>query len=192
MTLVLLHGTGGDENDLLQLGRELAPKAALLSPRGHVLENGLPRFFRRIAEGVFDTEDLVFRTHELADFIQAASKTYGLGTVPLVAVGYSNGANIAASLLFLHPKLLSGAVLFRPMVPYKPKKLPDLSGVRVLISAGRADQIVPKEQPKLLFDLFRASHAEATVHWENSNHSMAAAEVQFARNWFLELPWFRK
>src|SRR5213593_9983 len=115
-TLLLLHGTGGNERDLIPLGRELDPNAALLSPRGKVLERGMPRFFRRLAEGVFDLEDLTFRTHELADFIQAASAAYGFDLRRVVAVGFSNGANIAGSLLLLHPGLLPRAALFRPMV----------------------------------------------------------------------------
>lgn len=192
LTLLLLHGTGGDENDLLELGHKLSPAAALLSPRGRVLENGMPRFFRRKAEGVFDLEDLVFRTHELAGFVEAASKTYGFETSRLVAAGYSNGANIASTLLLLHPELLAGAILFHPMVPFMPEKLPDLSGVGVLITAGLADQIVPQEQTKLLFDLFKRSHVDATLHWENTTHALAEGEVQFAREWLYKFPWRKK
>jgi len=187
MTLLLLHGTGGDENDLLELGHELAPRAALLSPRGRELENGAPRFFRRLAEGVLDIQDLVFRTHELADFLEAASRTYGFDASRLVAVGYSNGANIAASLLLLHPMTLAGAVLFRPMMPFLPKKLPDLSGTSVLIASGLRDQIIPREQPKELGDLFRRSHANAILHWEDSTHALAEPEVMFARDWLSKL-----
>ena len=124
ITLLLLHGTGGNENSLLPLGRSLAPGCALLSPRGKVLENGMPRFFRRLAEGIFDLEDLVFRTNELADFVKDASKVYKFDLTKVIAVGYSNGANIAASVLLLHPGLLAGAVLFRPMVPLVPDKSP--------------------------------------------------------------------
>lgn len=192
MTLLLLHGTGGDENDLLQLGHDLSPRAALLSPRGRVVESGMPRFFRRIAEGVFDTEDLIFRTHELAGFVEAASRNYGFDTSRLVAVGYSNGANIASSLLLLHPRLLTGAILFRPMVPFMPEKLPDLSGVSVLIAGGLADQIVPREQTKLLLDLFSRSHADATLHWQDSTHAIAEGEVQFAREWLSKFPSLKK
>jgi predicted esterase len=191
MTLLLLHGTGGDENDLLQLGRELSPRAALLSPRGRILENGAPRFFRRMAEGVFDTKDLVFRTHELASFLEAASRAYGFDASRLVAVGYSNGANIAASLLLLHPKSLAGAILFRPMVPFVPENLPDLSGTRVLILAGLSDQVVPREQTKQLHDLLQKSRADVTLHWRESNHAIAEAEVQFARDWLSKLPRFQ-
>jgi phospholipase/carboxylesterase len=183
MTLLLLHGTGGDENDLLKLGHELSPNAALLSPRGRILENGAPRFFRRLAEGVFDTKDLIFRTHELAGFLEAASRIYGFDTSRLVAVGYSNGANIAASLLLLHPKSLAGAILFRPTVPLVPEKIPDLFGTSVLIAGGLRDQVVPREQTKRLLDLFKRSHADVTIHWEDSSHALAEQEILFARDW---------
>src|SRR5438876_7450875 len=143
-TLLLLHGTGGNERDLIPLGRELDPRAALLSPRGKVLENGMPRFFRRLAEGVFDLEDLKKRTNELADFIAAAAQHYELAADQIVAVGYSNGANIAASLLLLRPETLRTAVLFRVMVPLVPEKVPDLSSVRVWIGAGYQDPIIPR------------------------------------------------
>src|SRR5262245_44495731 len=142
-TLLLLHGTGGNERDLIALGRELDPNAALLSPRGKVLEHGMPRFFRRLAEGVFDLEDLGFRTNELADFVAAATQHYGFAPENLVAVGYSNGANIAAAMLLLRSEILPGAILFRAMVPLHPDKLPNLSSVRVWIGAGSYDPIIP-------------------------------------------------
>src|SRR5687767_12070839 len=132
-TLLLLHGTGGDEHDLLDLGRALNPRAALLSPRGQVLENGMPRFFRRLAEGVFDLDDLRQRTHNLAAFVAHASEAYQFDPQRVIAVGYSNGANIAASALLLHPQVLAGAVLFHAMVPLVPKELPDLRGVPVFM-----------------------------------------------------------
>ncbi len=135
-TLLLLHGTGGNERDLIPLVRGLDSRAALLSPRGKVLENGMPRFFRRVAEGVFDLDDLKKRTNELADFVAAAAQHYGFASDKVVAVGYSNGANIAASMLLLRPKTLRGAVLFRAMVPLVPESLPDLSSVCVWIGAG--------------------------------------------------------
>ena len=191
MTLLLLHGTGGDENDLLELGNELSRSAALLSPRGRTLENGAPRFFRRISEGVLDTEDLIFRTHELARFLEAASRIYGFDASRHVAVGYSNGANIAASLLLLHPKSLADAILFRPMMPFVPEKLPDLSGTRVLIASGLRDQIVPREQPKQLLDLFRRCHADVILHWEESTHALAEPEVLVAKDWLSKLKFQR-
>ena len=155
------------------------------------MENGMPRFFRRLAEGVFDTEDLVFRTHELAAFVETACRAYDLDANRLVAVGYSNGANIAASLLLLHPALLAGAILFRPMVPFVPKRLPDLSGVEVLVAGGLADQVVPRAQTEGLVDLLKRSRAHTTVHWEDSTHSMAEGEVLFAKAWLWRLPEFK-
>src|SRR5438046_9830569 len=138
-TLLLLHGTGGNERDLIPLGRELDPRAALLSPRGKILENGMPRFFRRLAEGVFDLEDLKNRTNELADFVAAAAQHYGFAADKVVAVGYSNGANIAASLLLLRTEVLSAAVLFRAMVRLIPYTLPLLSSLRVWFGAENDD-----------------------------------------------------
>jgi phospholipase/carboxylesterase len=145
-TLLLLHGTGGDENDMIGLGQQIAPGAALLSPRGKVLENGLPRFFRRFSEGVFDEEDLKLRARELADFVREASSVYGFDRKNVVGVGYSNGANIAAVLHLLFPRVLKGSVLFRPMVPLVPDQLPDLSGVMVFVASGLLDPIVPKQE----------------------------------------------
>ncbi|HEX2739036.1 MAG TPA: alpha/beta hydrolase, partial [Rubrobacter sp.] len=154
-TLLLLHGTGGNEEDLIPLGQDLAPDAAILSPRGKVLEFGAPRFFRRLAEGVFDHEDLLFRTHDLAGFVEAASEEYGFDLSKLVAVGYSNGANIAASTIFLHPGLLRAAVLFRAMVPFEPEVTPDLSGMPVFIAAGRRDRMIPPDNAQRLADILR-------------------------------------
>src|SRR5262249_48561513 len=148
-----LHGTGGNERDLIPLGRELDPNAALLSPRGRVLENGMPRFFRRLAEGVFDLEDLKLRTSELADFVTAAAQHYGFGLDNLVTVGYSNGANIGTSMLLLRPKIMHAAILFRAMVPLIPDTLLDLSSVHVWVGAGDQDPIVPALQTKALSKL---------------------------------------
>ena len=155
-TLLLLHGTGGNERDLLPLGRELDPNASLLSPRGKILENGMPRFFRRLAEGVFDLEDLKTRTNELADFVASAMRHYKLDADHIVGVGYSNGANIAASMLLLRPEIMHAAILFRAMVPLVPENLPDLSSVRVWIGAGSQDPIIPHPKPKILSTFFAA------------------------------------
>ena len=182
-TLLLLHGTGGDENDLLPLGRSLLPGAAMLSPRGNVLERGAPRFFRRLAEGVFDQEDLALRTEELAQFIEAASVTYALERDGLVAVGFSNGANIAGSLLLRKPGLLRGAVLLSPMVPYEPGALPDLAGTAVFIGAGRNDPIAPTEQVERLASILRAAGADVTVHWQNAGHTVTKDELDAAQRW---------
>src|SRR5438874_9710439 len=154
-TLLLLHGPGGNERDLIPLGHDLDPNASLLSPRGKVLENGMPRYFRRLAEGVFDLEDLKKRTHELADFVVSAVAHYKIDIENMIAVGYSNGANIAASLLLLRPELLSAAILFRAMVPLIPETEPDLDSVRVWIGAGSNDPIVPASETEDLADLLR-------------------------------------
>lgn len=182
-TLVLLHGTGGDENDLLDLGRLLAPRAALLSPRGKVLENGMPRFFRRLAMGVFDLEDLQHRTHELADFVTAAAEVYKLNPQRIIAVGYSNGANIAASTLLLRPEVFSAAVLFHPMVPLVPEDLPDLSGVPIFIGAGRFDTMIPPEQAQKLVLLLQQAGADVALEWQPGGHALTQAEVQAAVEW---------
>ncbi len=182
-TLLLLHGTGGDEDDLLPLGRALLPGAGMLSPRGKVLERGAPRFFRRLAEGVFDQEDLAHRTAELGDFIVAATKTYELQPDGVVAVGFSNGANIAASLLLRRPGVLRGAVLLSPMLPFEMDALPDLSGTSVFIGAGRNDPIVPARQAERLADLLRQAGADVTLHWEPGGHGITKGEVDAARRW---------
>jgi phospholipase/carboxylesterase len=181
--LLLLHGTGGNEDDLVPLGRTLAPGSPLLSPRGQVLENGMPRFFRRHAEGLFDLDDLRLRAQELARFLTEARKRYELGDVAPIAVGFSNGANIAAALLLLHPGSLSAALLLRPMVPLVPDPLPVLADVRVLIAAGRQDPIVSPEQSQALADLLAQSGAEVTVHWSNAGHSLSRDDLQAGERW---------
>ena len=182
-TLLLLHGTGGDENSLLSLGQALAPHAGLLSPRGRVSEGGAPRFFRRLAEGVLDQEDLAFRTGELARFIAEAATQYGFDASRVVAVGFSNGANIAASLLFRNPGVLHGAALLSPMLPFEPATLPDLAGTRVFIGAGQADPLVPVAQVEQLASLYEAAAAEVTLHWEAGGHQITMTEVEAARTW---------
>lgn len=182
-TLLLLHGTGGDENDLLPLGRTIAPGAALLSPRGRVLEHGMPRFFRRLAEGIFDREDLIARTHELADFVRTASAAYGFDGGRVIAAGYSNGANIAASMMLLRPEALHGAVLYRAMVPLEPEVMPDLSGRSVFAAAGRADAMIPAAETERLAALLRGAGAEVTLHWEPGGHALTASEVQASAVW---------
>jgi predicted esterase len=184
--LLLLHGTGGDENDLLPLGRTLLAGAGMLSPRGNVLERGAPRFFRRRAEGVFDQEDLSRRTEELATFIEAAAATYALERDGIVAVGFSNGANIAGSLLFRRPGLLRSAVLLSPMVPYEPDVLPDLSGTSVFLGAGRNDPIAPAAQVERLASLLREAGADVTVHWQQSGHTITKDELEAAQRWMAQ------
>lgn len=182
-TLLLLHGTGGNEESLIQLGRTLAPGAALLSPRGRVLESGMPRFFRRVAEGVFDVPDLKRRAEELGDFVLAAVRRYGLDPDRLAAVGFSNGANIGGGLLLRRPRLLRAALLFRPMLPFEPETLPDLRGVEVLLSAGRHDPLSPPPGVERWAELLRASGARAEIAWDEGGHSLDAGVVAAARAW---------
>jgi phospholipase/carboxylesterase len=182
--LLLLHGTGGDENDLLTLGRHLSAGAALLSPRGKVLENGMPRFFRRLAEGVFDLEDLAVRTRELGDFVDRAREHYGIGKP--IAVGFSNGANIAASLLLTQPEALAGAVLMRAMVPFVPRTLPALDGLPVLILSGAADPLVPAADRDRLAKLFADAGAAVTYQTVPAGHNLAPQDVAAAAKWLAD------
>ncbi len=186
-TLLLLHGTGGDENDLIPLGRALNPEAALLSPRGKVLENGRPRFFRRLAEGVFDEEDLKRRTHELADFIAQAAEHYRFAPANVLAVGYSNGANIASSLLLLRPGVIRGAALLRPMIPFHPETLADLGGAPVLLLAGNQDPIVPADEPRALADLLRRAGAEVALAFEDAGHGLTPESLDTVKKWLAAL-----
>ena len=186
-TLLLLHGTGGNERDLIPLARELDSHAALLSPRGKVLENGMPRFFRRLAEGVFDLEDLKYRTNELADFVAASAAHYEFAADKVVAAGYSNGANIAASLLLLRPEILSAAILFRAMVPLVPDKQPKLSFMPVWIGAGTNDPIVLTSETKRLAELLRSAGADVTMRHFQAGHELTPADVEAARDWLTTL-----
>ncbi len=185
-TLLLLHGTGGNEDDLLPLGHEIAQGAALLSPRGQVLENGMPRFFRRLAEGVFDQQDLTLRTGQLRTFIKNAEEAYGLPQQKLTAVGFSNGANIAASLLLRYPDALAGAILIRAMVPFIPEPVPDLLQKPILLLSGTADSIVPPENTQALHDLLRSSGANVQLHWERAGHGLTKGDLTAAQTWLAE------
>jgi len=182
-TLIVLHGTGGNENDLIGIGQAVAPGAAILSPRGNVSENGASRFFKRLAEGVFDPKEVRSRADELARFIRAAITRYGLDPTRIYALGYSNGANVASTVMFVEPALLQGAILFRPMVVFEPEETRDLSGSSVLISAGRMDPIVPASSVERLVELFEASRAEVTLKWQLTGHSLAPSEVREAAEW---------
>ncbi len=182
-TLIVLHGTGGDENDLIGIGQAIAPGAAILSPRGNVLENGALRFFKRLAEGVFDPKEVRSRGEELAHFIRAAISKYALDPGRTFALGYSNGANIASTVMFMEPALLQGAILFRPMLVFEPDDRPDLSGAAVLISAGRMDPIVPITSVERLAELFEVSHADVTLEWQPAGHNLVPSEVREAANW---------
>jgi phospholipase/carboxylesterase len=187
-TFLLLHGTGGNEEDLISLAYELDQSAAILSPRGKVLENGVaPRFFRRLTEGVFDVEDLKFRTNELANFVKNASNTYGFDMDHLIAVGYSNGANIASSMLLLRPEVLSAAILFRAMVPLLPQVLPDLTNKHIFMSSGLHDPIIPKQETERLIGLFKKAGAKVSLHWQNSGHELRMNEINTAREWLSNL-----
>jgi phospholipase/carboxylesterase len=182
-TLIVLHGTGGDENDLIGIGQTIAPGAAILSPRGNVLENGAPRFFKRLAEGVFDAREVRSRGEELARFIRAAILKYGLNPERVFALGFSNGANVASTVMFIEPGLLRGAILLRPMVVFEPDERPDLSAAGVLISAGRMDPIVPTESVERLVELFETSHAEVTLRWQLAGHNLLPSEIREAAEW---------
>jgi phospholipase/carboxylesterase len=180
--LLLLHGTGGDENDLLSLGRMISPGSALLSPRGKILENGMPRFFRRLAEGVFDEEDVRLRANELADFVAEARKAYGFDAP--IALGFSNGANIAAAMLQLRPEALSGAALLRAMVPLSSAPQADLSGKRVLMVSGAMDPIIPADNAKQLAASLSASGAEVQHDVLPTGHNLSQTDLQLLVKWF--------
>ena len=180
-TVLLLHGTGGNERDLLDLGTAVAPGARLLGVRGQVMEAGMPRFFRRIAEGVFDEADIVRRAADLAAFVPAAASTYGFDSAQVVALGYSNGANIAAAMLLLHPGVLSAAVLFRSMVPLAPAHSPEPRATPVLIANGQVDPIIPRTNAERLVALLQDAGADVTLHWEPVGHALTPADVARAR-----------
>jgi predicted esterase len=183
-TLLVLHGTGGNENDLIGIGQAIAPGAAILSPRGNVLEHGAPRFFKRLAEGVFDPKEVRSRAEELARFIRAASITYRLDPSRIFAFGYSNGANIASTVMLVEPGTIQGSILFRPMVVYKPPDKADLSGSSIFISAGRLDSIVPTDSVEQLAEMFRSGNADVTLKWQISGHNLVPSEVREAAEWF--------
>lgn len=182
--LLLLHGTGGDENSLLPLAEMIDPESAVLSVRGNVLENGMPRFFRRLAEGVFDEEDLIYRTQELHHFLDDAAKEYQFDRNNIVAIGYSNGANIAASLLFLMNDSLKSAILHHPMVPIRGIPLPNLTGTDVFIGAGTNDPICPQQESVELQELLEGAGASVAIHWENYGHQLTITEVEKAKEWY--------
>jgi len=182
-TLLLLHGTGGTEDDLIPLGNELAPNASILSVRGRVLENGMPRFFRRLEEGVFDLEDLKMRTDELAEFITKSSSKYMFDEKRIIAVGYSNGANIAASLLLRRPESLAGAILFRAMVPYSPTVMPDLSNKSIILLEGLYDPIVSTAEAERLLEIFTNAQSNVTLKWQDSGHNLTNEDIIAAKKW---------
>lgn len=186
VTLLALHGTGGDESDLIPLVRHVAPGARILSPRGGVLERGMPRFFRRLAEGVFDERDLTDRAAALAAFVGHAATSYGFDPTKVVALGFSNGANIAAAVLLLHPGVLRAAALLRPMVPLEPARLPSLDQIPVLISAGFNDPIVPRASTERLASLLKSAGASVELHWQAGGHGLAVGEDAVLKRWLAE------
>lgn len=182
-TLVVLHGTGGDENDLIGIGQAVAPGAAIVSPRGNVLENGAPRFFRRLAEGVFDPREVHSRAEELARFVRAAAVTYRLDPTRIFALGYSNGANVASTVMLVEPDVFRGAVLLRPMLVYEPTERADLSGKAAVISSGRMDPIVPADSVERLVELLKSAGADVTVKWQLTGHNLTPGEIRDAADW---------
>ena len=182
-TLLMLHGTGGDEHDLVPLGASLLPGAAILSPRGAVSERGAARFFKRLAEGVFDLEDLALRTQQLIRFVNGAVEKYELDRSRLIAVGLSNGANIAASVLLTTPNVFSHAILFRAMVPFEPKQPTKLGGTPVLLSSGEWDPIATPEQARRLQSLLTAAGAVASINFFNAGHELTRDDVLDAAHW---------
>jgi phospholipase/carboxylesterase len=185
-TLVLLHGTGGNEEDLLPLADIIAPKASVLGIRGNVLENGMPRFFRRLSEGVFDEEDLIFRTKELNEFLDEAAENYHFNRENLVAIGYSNGANIAASLLYHYQSSLKGAALFHAMVPRRGVEIPSANEIPIFIGAGKLDPLIPAKETKELIDDLNRAGANVSEHWGEGGHQLTRDEVMGAKTWFEE------
>lgn len=184
-TLLLLHGTGGNELDLLPLARRIDGEANVLSVRGNVQENGMPRFFRRLAEGVFDEEDLIFRTKELNSFLDEAADKYEFDRENILAIGYSNGANIATSLLFHFQNAIKGAILHHPMVPRRGIELPNLIGKSVFITAGTNDPICSPQDSVELQTLLENANANVVLHWEEGGHQLTIEEVEAARKWYL-------
>ncbi|WP_084244018.1 alpha/beta hydrolase [Planomicrobium okeanokoites] len=185
--LLLLHGTGGTENDLLPLAAHIDPEASVLSVRGNVSENGMPRFFKRLSEGVFDMEDLKLRTEELYQFITDSAEQYGFDRTNVTAVGYSNGANIAANLLFTYDDALRAAILHHPMVPNRDTELPALNETPVFIAAGTNDPICPAQESEDLEKLLQDAGANVELHWENQGHQLTMPEVEAAKVWYSKI-----
>lgn len=182
-TLFLFHGTGGNEKDMIPLGRQLAPRSAMLSPRGKVVDNENTRFFRKWPDGKFDENDVRFRAYELVEFLESALQNYSLNKEKVIGAGYSNGANIATAIMLLHPKVLCRCVLFRPIVPLIPESLPDLSGVPVFIAAGNNDQLVSKGETEKLVEILSGYGADVCLHWNEGTHALNEDDVNSAKDW---------
>ena len=183
-TLLLLHGTGGNEKDLLPIAEMIDPNASILGVKGNVSENGMPRFFRRLSEGVFDEEDLIFRTQELNEFLNDSAKQYNFDRNRILAIGYSNGANIAASLMYHHEHALQGAILLHAMVPRRGVQIPDLNGTPIFIGAGVNDPIIPQAETKELAEMLRNAKAEVTECWGQAGHQLTREEIDQAKVWY--------
>jgi phospholipase/carboxylesterase len=183
-TILVLHGTGGDENDLLPLARHIAPGCGLLSPRGNVMERGMPRFFRRFAEGVFDLEDVQFRAAELAAFVGSAATEYGFAAQNVYALGYSNGANIANAVLLTQPRALRGGMLLRSQLTYVPEVLPSLAGKAVLLSAATHDQLISVAESTRLYDTLQSAGAQVSITWQEASHSLIKSDIEMAASWW--------
>jgi phospholipase/carboxylesterase len=186
-TLLLLHGTGGNEDDLLGVGRAIAPQPNLLSPRGKSLDEGIARFFRRFGEGKFDEQDVIFRANELADFIAAAADEYQFDARRVIALGYSNGANIAAAVMLLRPDAIGGALLLRAMVPLEPNPLPNLRKRPVLMLEGRHDPIVPAENAQRLEQIFKDANALAALMWIDAGHGLTSDDMAACEKWISQI-----
>jgi predicted esterase len=185
-TLLVLHGTGGDENDLVPIGHSLAPGASILSPRGKVLEAGAPRFFARAAPGVFDANEIRGRAGELAEWIRSAAAEYKLDPAKIFAFGYSNGANIASSVMLLDPGVIAGSVLLRPMIVIEPGELPDLKGAPVLISAGKVDSMTPPGDTEKLARMLTEARATVDLAMQNAGHGLLPQDFAVAKRWLAE------
>jgi phospholipase/carboxylesterase len=187
ISLLLLHGTGGDEHDMVPLADLIAPGATLISPRGQVSENGAPRFFRRFAEGVLDVDDWRERSQALADFVGSICAEQGIAPNTLFAVGYSNGANIAQGLLLLRPEVLGGAVLFRPTFITDDVPMKDLSGHPVLLLGGDSDPITAPEDLPRIAELLQKRSASVTVKAVKGSHGLVPDDIIAAQRWLAEL-----
>jgi phospholipase/carboxylesterase len=185
-TILLLHGTGGDENDLIPIGRLFGANVNLLSIRGQVSENGMNRFFKRLGMGIFDVEDLKLRASELADFLKLAAEQYKFDEKKVVALGYSNGANIAGGLLLGHPGVLTGAMLLRPMIPYIPDSLPTLTHTKVLLNAGKQDNTMNSHEPEKWSELLEKAGANVMLQTLDTGHNLIRTDMELAVSWFEE------
>ena len=187
ITLVLLHGTGGNEHDLLPIAKMIDPDANVLSIRGQILENGMPRFFKRLKAGVFDEKDLIYRTHELKGFIDEASVTYSFDRDKVIVFGYSNGANIASSILFHYKKAFKAAILSHPMIPFKDVHLPDLADLDIFIGAGSNDPLTTLDETNQLKEIYEHANAKVSMYLGNFGHSLSKDELDEVIKWYKTL-----